>query len=69
MFNLTLTLTTVLLYGGFEERRTVLASNITEQKCIVFAEELLDRMIEYPALSGTISCDQVPIPKRNPNHD
>ena len=65
MFNLTLTLTTVLLYGGFEEHRTVLAHNLSEVECAVQVERILDRMLEHPDTSGTVSCDQIPIPRRN----
>tara|TARA_R110000822_G_scaffold106631_1_gene234841 strand:- start:298 stop:498 length:201 start_codon:yes stop_codon:yes gene_type:complete len=66
MFNLVLTVTTVLFYGGFEEHRTVLVHNLSEQECIVNAEKMLDRMIDNPDLSGTVSCDQVPIPRIRP---
>jgi len=64
MFNLVLTVTTVLFYGGFEEHRTILVANLSEQECIVNSEKMLDRMIDNPVLSGTISCDKVPLPRR-----
>ena len=64
MFNLVLTVTIVLFYGGFEEHRTVLAHNLSKVECAVQAERILDKMLENPDTSGTVSCDQIPIPRR-----
>jgi len=66
MFNLVLTVTTVLASGAMVEDRQVLEPSLSQVECIQQAEDILGTFERYPTLQGMVSCDAVPIPRMRP---